>query len=291
MNKLVLKPGTVRSVHQQASSFLKKNNKNPQEALWLIQDMYDWSLTDFHRQSEKIIDEEKLTLLQSQFNQLSAGLPYQYVSGSVSFLGDEYLVTPDVLIPRPETEEWMQRALAELKNSSDELQVLDLGTGSGVIAISHALARPSDEVWATDISAEALNVARQNSSRLNAQVHFKQSDVFQEIPLKRFQVIYSNPPYIAESERSEMTQNVLDYEPETALFADEEGLSFYIDLAHEIKQWIAPSGFHLFLEIGYKQRSAVSHLMREALPGSQIKCWQDFNGLDRVIHVWSGALS
>lgn len=288
MNKLILKPGAVRSVQKQASSFLEKNGKNSQESLWLLQDFYQWSLTDYYSHLDQWVGADDLRKIEEQLNQIVEGRPFQYVTGYSHFLGHIYQVTPDVLIPRPETEEWLERALSIVGRYSQALKVLDVGTGSGIIAIEHALSRPDDNVLATDISEAALEVAKQNAEYLDAQLQFIKSDLFEEIEDSHFQIVYSNPPYIAESERDVMTQNVIDYEPPEALFAEEEGLAFYRRFAAVIAEKINLNQHHIFLEIGYLQKEAVIDMMSQVLPHSQITCWTDFNGLDRVIHISRG---
>lgn len=286
MNKWQLKPGTVKDIHRQASSFLREIGKNPREAQWLLQNFYHWTLTDFYRFQERQVPQADCLQIESQVNQLAEGIPFQYVVGEVSFLGHTFRVTPDVLIPRPETEEWVKKALEQLGEAHKPLKVLDIGTGSGVIAVSHALSRPMDKILATDISAEALRMARLNARALGAEIEFQKSDLFETIGHDYFHIIYANPPYIAISEIDEMGENVLKYEPHVALFGGEEGLTFYRRLAEKIEKYVNPSNYHIFLEIGYRQRQAVMKLLHGALPTSQIECWTDFNGLDRVIHIW-----
>jgi release factor glutamine methyltransferase len=159
--------------------------------------------------------------------------PVQYVLGEARFLRRTFHVTPAVLIPRPETEELVELILAELPlNTSSRL--LDIGTGSGCIAVSLSVERPHAEVFAWELSPEALAVARENNRLLSANVRFEQCDVLTREPREgeQYDLIVSNPPYITEREQHEMERNVLDYEPHTALFVpDTDPLRFYRRIA------------------------------------------------------------
>lgn len=157
--------------------------------------------------------------------------PIQYIQGETPFLGRMFRVAPGVLIPRPETEELVELMLKELFPSS---RVLDIGTGSGCIAISLSKELPSAQVTAWDISDEALSVASANNEALQASVRFEQHDVLTYTPGadERYDVIVSNPPYVTEGEKQEMEPNVLDWEPSLALFVpDEDPLCFYRRIA------------------------------------------------------------
>ena len=163
-------------------------------------------------------------------NRLLQGSPLQYVLGIQRFAGHDFCVDGSVLIPRPETEELVQ-AILEGNARRDGLRVLDIGTGSGAIAVSLALAEPSWSVSAMDVSPQALATARENASRMGAQVEFIMADILSMqdgVPYGRYDVIVSNPPYVLESEKSRMHKNVLEYEPALALFVpDEDPLLFY----------------------------------------------------------------
>lgn len=181
--------------------------------------------------------------------------PVQYVLGEATFAGHTFKVMPDVLIPRPETAELCEWIIS---SSLAERRVLDIGTGSGCIAITLALAWPKADVTAWDISAEALTVARENAERLGAKVTFKQVDILKEtlatLPWEgsgeaSCQLIVSNPPYITAHEATAMEHNVLDWEPHGALFVpDNDPLLFYRTIAHYAQQALEPEGW-LYFEI------------------------------------------
>ena len=170
---------------------------------------------------------------------LKAQEPVQYIIGETEFYGRKFKVTPDTLIPRPETEELVQLVvsswpLAVGSVAQSPISVLDLGTGSGCIAISLACELPNAQVYAYDISEKALKIAKENANRNNVNVIFEQLDILNFPPssFPPFSIIVSNPPYVMNAEKSEMEQNVLDYEPHLALFVeDSDPLIFYKSIA------------------------------------------------------------
>lgn len=190
-------------------------------------------------------------------------------------------MTPDTLIPRPETEEWFHRYLKNLPEKA--LKVLDIGTGSGVLAVSHKLERPQDKVTAVDISPEALAVARKNAWNMGADVNFLESDVTEKVT-GSFDLVLSNPPYISQNERSEMDESVLNFEPQLALFADDEGLYFYKKMAEALPRLMNKDG-HIILEYGYRQGEQVKAIFEQAFPEADVVIWKDMSGHDRVLHV------
>lgn len=181
--------------------------------------------------------------------QLIAGKPLQYVVGHTEFCGHRFAVREGVLIPRPETEELVDRILRSERGSR---RMLDVGTGSGCIAASLALGLPEAEVFAADISDEALAVAAENFRTLDARVTLRKADALNglaEVFPERFDVIVSNPPYVPESDRAEMHPNVRDHEPALALFVpDDDRIRFYRAIAQAGRHMLAPGG-RLWLEI------------------------------------------
>ena len=171
---------------------------------------------------------EKAALLQRLFDRLRQGEPVQYVVGRAEFAGRWFSVRPSVLIPRPETEELCALIVEENRHKA-QLKVLDIGTGSGCIAVTLRLDMPGSEVTAWDISDLALDVARENARRLGANITAERRDALALQPLgEQWDVIVSNPPYICNNEKKDMSRNVLDHEPHSALFVpDDEPLLFY----------------------------------------------------------------
>ena len=203
--------------------------------------------------------------------------PVQYITGTQEFYGRSFAVTPAVLIPRPETEHLVESVLA-LQPAPK--RILDIGTGSGILVITLALELPNATVIATDISAAALEVARQNARSLGAQdrIRFVESDLFTALANERFDCIVANPPYVATDEVLE--PQVRDYEPVTALYAGEDGLTVYRRLIPQAFEHLEPGG-HLLIEIGHGQRDAVAGLLRAA-SFEGIQFVDDLQGIPRV---------
>lgn len=273
---------TYREVLQRASSFLEKKGQSGFAAEWLLRERLNWTKTDLIKHDREKMPAPQQKQFEKDFEQLIKGQPMQQIIGHDWFFDRKFKVTPDTLIPRPETEEWLDKVLRQLPASS--LNVLDIGTGTGVLAITVKLERPSDVVVATDISEAALKVACENANALKADVDFQQGNLFEPVKGKTFDVILSNPPYISKKELNVMDQSVIDYEPEIALFAKEDGLAVYQKLACSISKYINPKG-SIFLEIGYKQGKEVADIFKKVFPKANIDIWQDFSGLDRVVAI------
>ena len=203
--------------------------------------------------------------------------PVQYITGTQEFYGRSFAVTPAVLIPRPETEHLVESVLALHPAPKG---ILDIGTGSGILAITLALELPNATVTATDIAAAALAVAGQNARSLGAKdrIRFVASDLFAALADERFDCIVANPPYVATDEVLE--PQVRDYEPVTALYAGEDGLAVYRRLIPGAAAHLEP-GSHLLLEIGHGQRDAVAGLLR-ASSFDSIRFIDDLQGIPRV---------
>lgn len=191
---------------------------------------------------------EKTAELNKIFGRLMEGEPVQYVLGRAEFSGRWFNVRPGVLIPRPETEELCAWITADSKASASP-KVLDIGTGSGCIAITLQLDMPESKVTAWDISADALDVARENAQRFGANVNFVKQDALNAKPEGEWDVIVSNPPYICEKEKKDMAVNVLEHEPHTALFVpDADPLLFYRAITRLAVQTLNKGG-RLYFEI------------------------------------------
>ena len=219
--------------------------------------------------------------LLEDFQRLLTGEPIQYILGEAPFYGRDFLVTPDTLIPRNETEELVHRILKE--NPAPGLRVLDLGTGTGCIPITLALELQSPEVFALDVSEEALAIARQNALKLEAQVQFLEGDLLGSIPtLAPFDVIVSNPPYVPLRDQGEMHANVLNFEPHLALFVpDEDPLVFYQAIGTWGQQLLKKGG-KLYLEI-YENLAEELVTLLQSLGYSQAQVYPDLNGKNRMI--------
>ncbi len=225
-------------------------------------------------------------LLAAAIARLKHQEPIQYVLGEAHFLGRDFLVSPEVLIPRPETEMLVQHIIDE--NRQPAIGVLDIGTGSGCIAITLQQELNQATVHALDISAQAIRVAQANAERLGADLCWLQRDILhQPLPTQYWDIIVSNPPYVRVSEKQAMERRVLDYEPAQALFVpDEAPLCFYERIVALAPYHLAVGG-RLYLEINEAFGSAVADLLRSA-GFSSVRIGQDLNGKERWVEgVWA----
>lgn len=266
-----------------ASSFLEEKGYEPYLAEYLLQERQGWSKTDLISRLRQPVEAEVLEQLQQDLAAVVKGLPAQYVIGSCEFYGYRFKVTPDTLIPRPETEELVQRCLQN-NDKNRRLKVLDIGTGTGAIAISLKKEAPNWEVTAVDISSAALAVAQENSQQLATKIHFVESDLTHEVQNETFDIIISNPPYIAATEWDVMDESVREHEPKLALFAENNGLAIYQRLANEVLT-ISDADVKIYLEIGYQQGAAVQGVFAKTLPQKTISVQKDLFGQDRMVII------
>jgi release factor glutamine methyltransferase len=237
-----------------------------------------------HR-ANKVLGVEHIEMLESICTRLKAGEPVQYVTGWADFYGMKFRVSPQVLIPRQETETLVETCLAHLKRTDQpEAEILDIGTGSGCIAISLASKLKKARVFALDISAEALLVAEANATLHNAHVGLVQHDVRKEtpLPLRGFDLIVSNPPYIPEAEKSLMQANVLAFEPHLALFvADSDPLEFYRIIIKHAQHHLYEGGMLAFECNEFNAKSVLAMMQEAGMKECQLI--QDLSGADRVV--------
>lgn len=226
------------------------------------------------------LDDASLASFTALLNRRLTGEPIAYVLGQREFYGFEFKVSPDVLIPRPETELLVELALAHIPSDQPK-RVLDLGTGSGAIALTLAKLRPQTFVTAVDASPQALAIARQNAAQLEvSNIGFIQSDWFSALdPDSHFDVIVSNPPYVAEND-PHLQQGDVRFEPIQALQSGADGLQDIRRIAQEAPRFLPVNG-HLLFEHGYNQKNECAALLR-TLGYSDIKCHPDLGGQDRV---------
>lgn len=232
------------------------------------------------------IDAAKMAVYRDLVERRAAGEPIQYILGEQEFYGLPLWVTPAVLIPRPETELLVEAALARLP-ADRPLRLVDVGTGSGAIAIVIARHLPLARMTALDISPTALEVARANATRhdLAGRIRFVESDLLGALDgTDRIDAVLSNPPYVPEADRSTLHRQVRDHEPASALFAGSDGLNLYRRLIPQAAAAIKPGGL-LAMEIGYGQRQAVTGLLQG---WEAVQVLNDLQGISRVIVARTG---
>ncbi|MGK0604245.1 peptide chain release factor N(5)-glutamine methyltransferase [Enterococcus gilvus] len=264
-----------------ASSFLEAAGKEGYAIEYLFLARKNWDKTQWLLHMREEISAEEELLIEKDMADLMKNIPPQYLLGYEYFFEHRFKVTKDTLIPRPETEELV--ALCLSMNDQQGKKVVDIGTGTGAIAVSLKLNRPKWQVTAVDISKEALTVAEENAESLQTEIVFKQSDVLSAITEKQ-DIIISNPPYISEEEWDLMDESVRTYEPKTALFAENKGLAIYQKIALEGRSLLTPEGM-IFLEIGFQQGHAVQDIFQQAFPDKSVTIHQDMSKNDRMIVV------
>ena len=238
------------------------------EASWMVriifEDVKGYSQVDMALHGDRPLGEATQARINDIVARLLRNEPLQYILGHTRFYGMDFKVSPAVLIPRPETEELIDMIVKENSRSSD-LRILDLGTGSGCIAIALARNLPFSRVSAIDISADALKIAQSNARSLKVAVDFNKGDILtMQLPDNSLDIIVSNPPYVTESERASMSPNVLDYEPMTALFVpDNDPLRFYNAIIATAINALMPGG-RLYFELNPLHAATLARRMTSA---------------------------
>ncbi len=249
------------------------------DAMLLLRHVLNISMAEMHASRERPLTSAETKEFNALIRERAKGKPIQYITGQQEFYGLPFRVTPDVLIPRPETEHLVEAAIARLKDHPAP-RIVDVGTGSGAIAVAVAHALPNAHLIALDISAAALQVASQNAQQngVAERIRFVESDLFSAVAGEQFDAIVSNPPYVAESERKSLPKEVRDYEPSQALFAGRTGLEFYQRLIPAAQPLLVPGGW-LMMEIGHGQREAVAAMLRG---WNAVEFIADLQGIPRV---------
>ena len=243
---------------------------------------------ELYTQFDKQVPQQQLDKLHEIVKRAGLHEPVAYLTGKTEFYSLELDITGDCLIPRPETELLVQRAIEFLRTRSGVQYICDLCTGSGCIAVAIAKNFPDARITATDISAAALEVAAINVEKhlLNEQVRLLCGDLFepiiQQLDVNQFDLIVCNPPYVSTAEYEKLDKNVKDYEPESALLAGADGMDVYRRIIEKVYEFLKP-GAVLMLEIGYAQGPAIRKLLEQTGAFAQIKIEKDFHDNDRII--------
>ena len=267
-----------------AAELVHSLEDNKQEAEWLLSSLLNCSKSELYLQKNEL-SEKQCELFQDWISRRIKGEPAQYIAGWTEFYGHRFNVNKSVLIPRAETERLVDVAIYTLQEL-EKHQIVDIGTGSGCIAISVAAEIPSASVLGLDISPEALVTAEENASinkLLNVQ--FLQTDFLQFTPSEPvYDGLLMNPPYIPTNEMDTLMKEVRNYEPDLALTDHEDGLTFYRHLADTAQKWVRPGGW-LILEVGLGEHPQKAITCFDTKGFAQLELIADFNTDDRILKV------
>lgn len=257
------------------------------ESEFLLMHVLDCRRHELFLNARRLLTPQEAQLLREAAARRLNREPLQYIFGEAEFRGRAFKVTRDVLIPRPETELLVEEALKEAPSfGGGPLTIIDLCTGSGCIAVSAAL-EIQCEVFASDISEKALEIAKENAQRLGAdqRVSFLSGDLFGAIPEKikgRAHMILTNPPYITEKDMAGLEPEVKAFEPRQALYGGRDGLDIIRRIITEAPAYLVPGGL-LLMEIGYDQSEAVLKLAENSTDYSRVEILKDYGGIERIL--------
>lgn len=279
---------TVRELLRQSEALLDEQNKDCNVCKVLFYHLANKEPHQLYLMMDEEVDEELLEKFQAGMKRYLDGEPIQYIKGKETFFSRDFIVNENVLIPRYETEELVENILYKIDDYFENYQTVelcDVGTGSGAIAISLALEEPKLHVTATDISHEALEVAKLNAQKLEAKVDFYQGDMLQPLIDRNIKVdiFVSNPPYIPNNQDIESV--VKDNEPHVALFGGQDGLYFYRKIFSQVKNVIKERALLAF-EMGFDQRELMEEALSKYFPGIPFEIIKDINGKDRMLFIY-----
>ncbi len=270
---------TVTELLQKAEQSINCSDSARLDAEILFCDVMQFNRSRIYSHPEQIVPDDKSVLFQSLIAQRQQGRPIAHLTGKKEFWSLQLAINEDTLIPRPETELLVETAL-QLVPDDTTFNILDLGTGSGAIAIAIASERPNCKIVATDINTNALTIAKKNAEIHQLKnIQFYLSNWYQNIPSQEFDLIVSNPPYIKEDDEH-LSQGDIRFEPELALVAGTDGMQAINIILENAKQYLA-SDAYLLIEHGYDQRSLVEEAFLKH-DFKQLKTFQDLSGQDRI---------
>lgn len=281
---------SIREARRWASLFLHQHHREPRVAELLLEHFLNWTPSQLLAFDDEALPAEvEKDFVQAVRKHADTGIPVQHLTGVGHFYGREFQVNENVLIPRPETEELVLGVMDYVRDENLKApSIVDLGTGSGVIAVTLATELPDSDVTGVDLSEEALRIAETNAAQHGADVQFYHGNFLESLLEEPFDIIVSNPPYIAFSEKEKMDDTVVDFDPAMALFAEGEGLAAYKTILTQISHMKQKPKCIAF-EIGHQQGGAVSALIHELLPEFLSEVRQDINGKDRMIFAFSSS--
>ncbi|UQS82668.1 peptide chain release factor N(5)-glutamine methyltransferase [Bombilactobacillus folatiphilus] len=251
-------------------------------AQYLLLELTHWTPTQLQFHAQDQLTAQLWSQYQMVVQTAQTGRPPQYILGEAWFYGRQFHVNKDTLIPRQDSEAMIAQILQDQSTGS----LLELGTGSGALALTLALEGHYQTVTVTDISDGALAVAAQNAQKCQVSLNLLLGDLFAPVKDQQFDTIVFNPPYISRVETSYMDQSVLDFEPHQALFAPEDGLQYYRLIFAEFQQYLTPNG-RLYLEFGFQQQAKISKMFQEQVTGYQLDFYHDLAGQPRFLRIQS----
>lgn len=274
-------PKTLKEIRAKAVETVE--DVRPEDVDYVLAERLNLTPSEFELKQDMTLSDDQIKQANKDIKKLAKGVSPQYILGYAWFLGYKIMVQRGVLIPRFETEELVTWALELLKNGDT---VLDLGTGSGCITV--ALLKEAEKkgikdisMYASDVTDNALRISEENFLNYNLDVTTRKANVL--IGLGKFDLIISNPPYIKTGEKNEMDKNVLQNEPEEALFGGKDGLDFYRKFAKQVRAHLNSHG-EFFLEFGFSEEDQLRELFAEELPDFDIEFRKDMAGKPRMVH-------
>ena len=276
-----MKNWTILEILKWTTGFFKeKQIINPRlNAEYIISHVLGCKRFDLYVRFEEIVSLENREKIKKMVIERAKSKPLQYVIGETEFYGHRFFVNESVLIPRPETEYLVEKIITEIDSYNT---ILDIGSGSGAIAITLKKELPYLSITAVDISASALKIATENAELNQVEIEFIESDIFSKLNTK-FDIIVSNPPYIPQKEYEALDKEILEYEPKLALLAEDDGLYFYRRILSEAKLYLNVNG-KIYFEIGYNQSDRIKKIA-ENNGFTEIETLKDLNGFDRIMII------
>ncbi|WP_028776553.1 peptide chain release factor N(5)-glutamine methyltransferase [Shimazuella kribbensis] len=280
---------TIREAFEQASSFLKTNGIEDAlfEAEWMLRELLEIDRASFFLLWEKQLTEEQIDKYQQWLNRRAFHEPLQYIFGDANFYGRPFLVTPDVLIPRPETELLVEHVIKKGDEvfGDQPVRVVEIGTGSGCISITLQLERPHWSVTTIDLSEDALRVAKQNAKTYGVadKITFLRGSFLEPVEQETIDLFVSNPPYIPSTVVQQLDEEVQRYEPHLALDGGEDGIHPYREITAQIAKLPSADKQLIAFEIGDEQGEQVADLVKRIRNCTQTEILKDFNDRDRYV--------
>ena len=279
---------TVRELIRQTEKQLEEQGKDIQVAKVWFYHLANKEPHELYLMMDEEVDEVVLTSFQDGINEYLKGRPIQYIKGVENFFGRDFIVNQDVLIPRYETEELVEHILYAIDDyfeDLDHINLCDVGTGSGAIAVSLKCEEPRLKVWATDISHKALETAKKNAEHNGAKITFMQGDMVQPLIDAgiKVDIFVSNPPYIPSQQEIESV--VKDHEPHVALFGGQDGLYFYRQIFNSVEAILKDKAVLAF-EMGYDQKEDMEKEVKHYFPDYPFEILKDINGKDRMLFIY-----